>query len=188
MLVKVKRMSPPGRNHLADTHEDLPIGHGDVREFDTQPGTLPATGADGEPAWVRAAREYLGVWQLDPARSYYEDGNPLRKSTQKIDFVDGRVVFRVESVLADGWDVSYVLSRIPDGIERPHPDPDVADIVSSRIVGHTFESVSHRAGRVIRRTVRTLSPDGRTLTVDQTGYTQFGEPFRNRSVYVKASP
>ena len=62
----------------------------------------------------------------------------------------------------------------------------MADIVSARIVGRTFETVSRRAGRVIRRTVRTISPDGLQLTVDQTGFTQFGDPFRNRSVYRRA--
>ena len=120
------------------------------------------------------------------SRASYEDGNPPRTATQRIDLIDGRVVFRVDAVLEDGWDVTYVLSRTPDGIDRPHPDPDVADIVSARIDGRIFETVSRRQGRVMRRTVRTLSVDATQLTVDQTGYTQFGEPFRNRSVYKRA--
>ncbi len=171
-------MSKP---NLADTHEDIPLRPSGDPE--TSPGSLQAQGPGGEPGWVPAAEPFLGTWTLIAELSHNEDGNPLKSALQRIETVGGRVVFRVEAILADGWDVSYVLSRIPDGIERPHPDPDVADIVSARIVGRTFETVSRRAGRIIRRTVRTLAPDGSRLTVDQTGFTQFGEPFRNRSVY-----
>ena len=173
------------KSNLADTHEDLPVRPDGDRDPETLPGTL-VVGPGAEPAWAAAARPFLGTWSLVAEQSHNEDGNPLASATQRIDIVSGRVTFRVEAVLTDGWDVSYVLSRIPDGIERPHPDPDVADIVSARIVGRTFETVSRRAGRVIRRTVRTISPDGLQLTVDQTGFTQFGDPFRNRSVYRRA--
>jgi hypothetical protein len=173
-------------SNLADTHEDIPPRPSADRDPDTSPGALQAQGPTGEPGWVAAAGPFLGVWTLVADQSHNEDGNPLASATQRIEIVGGRVMFRVEAVLADGWDVSYVLSRIPDGIERPHPDPDVADIVSARIIGRTFETVSRRGGRVIRRTVRTASPDGERLTVDQTGFSQFGEPYRNRSVYQRS--
>ncbi len=174
-------MSKTGE-HLKDTHEDLADA---LRDPETSPGTMMAPGASGEPGWLEAARRFLGSWELVASESRYEDGSPPRSAIQKIELVGGRIVFRVEAVLEDGWGVTYVLSRTPDGIDRPHPDPDVADVVSARIDGLTFETVSRRNGRVVRRTIRTLSPDGQRLHVDQTGYTNFGQPFRNQSVYVR---
>ncbi|HEY8548307.1 MAG TPA: hypothetical protein VIL35_00010 [Vicinamibacterales bacterium] len=172
----------PDDNSLTETHEDItPEGN-----TDTSPGVVMPPGQTGEPGWLAAVRPFLGTWTLVPQESRYEDGNPPRTATQRIELIEGRVVFHVEAVLEDGWDVTYVLSRTPDGVDRPHPDPDVADIVSARVEGRTFETVSRRAGKVMRRTVRTLSPDGNRLIVQQDGYTQFGQRFRNHSVYQRA--
>jgi hypothetical protein len=181
----VARTAMSGDN-LLDTHEDIPVPR-KPSEYDTAPGIMQRPGASGDPGWVEAVRSFLGVWALVPEESRYEDGSPPRTATQRIELVEGHVLFRVEAVLEDGWDVTYVLSRTPDGVDRPHPDPDVADIVSARIDGRVFETVSRRQGRVMRRTVRTVSPDGQLLTVDQTGFTQFAQPFRNRSVYMRVA-
>jgi hypothetical protein len=165
---------------LADTHEDIAGTTAD----EPSDAIFPAAVQDA--ATLRALGAFAGTWRLDPRRSVYQDGDPPRSSTQRIDVRDGRVVFHVESVLADGWDVSYVLSRIPDGVERRHTDPEIADTLSTRIDGRTLETISRRGDLITRHTVRTLSEDGSTLTVLQVGVTSSGRPFRNRSVYHRA--
>jgi hypothetical protein len=149
-------------NDLADTHEDL--------------GVTAETALAG----------FAGTWRLDATQCVYQDGDPPRSSTQRIDIRDGRVVFHVESVLSDGWDVSYVLSRIPDAVERRHSDPLVADTLVTRIEGRVLETISRRGDLITRHTIRTLSEDGSMLSVLQIGVNANGKPFRNRSVYYRA--
>lgn len=168
-------------NDLADTHEEL-VGPAD------EPSDAIGASASGEarPTGDAALAAFAGTWQLDARRCSYQDGDPPRSSTQRIVIRDGRVIFHVESVLSDGWDVSYVLSRIPDGIERRHSDPMVADTLVTRVEGRVLETISRRGDLITRHTVRTLSEDGSTLSVLQIGVNAYGKPFRNRSVYHRA--
>jgi hypothetical protein len=163
---------------LTDTHEDIRVEPSDAA------GSVmsPERAAGLEAALVA----FAGTWRLDPRESVCQDGEPPRSSTQRIEVRDGRVVFRVESVLSDGWDVSYVLNRIPDGVERRHSDPMVADTLLTRVEGRTLETISRRGDLITRHTIRTLSEDGTTLTVTQVGVTSYGQPFRNRSIYRRA--
>jgi len=185
-------MSPYERD-LADTHED-PDSPLSGEPSDAPEPQLAVGGAVGASAGAAAAKAseiaalaaFVGTWRLDAAQCVYQDGEPPRSSTQRIDVRDGRVIFHVESVLADGWDVSYVLSRIPDGVERRHADPDVADTLRTRLEGRTLETISRRGSLITRHTIRMLSEDGVTLTVVQLGFTRFGNPFRNRSIYRRA--
>ena len=170
-------------NDLADTHEEL-----GGRRADEPSDAADAAGSrrpsiDGR---VGAARPLPARGGSTRAQCVYQDGDPPRSSTQRIDIRDGRVIFHVESVLSDGWDVSYVLSRIPDGVERRHADPVIADTLCTRIDGRTLETISRRGDLITRHTIRTLSEDGATLSVTQIGVNAFGQPFRNRSVYHRA--
>jgi hypothetical protein len=162
---------------LADTHEDIESTTAEELSDATQPGRRESVPTGAELA------AFVGTWKLDARQAVYQDGDPPRSSTQRIDVRDGRVIFHIESLLADGWDVSYVLSRIPDGVERRHADPEIADTLVTRVEGRTLETISRRGDLITRHTIRALSEDGATLTVTQIGVTNFGRPFRNRSVY-----
>jgi hypothetical protein len=166
-------MTSSNGGNLADTHEDLGADElSDAPEVCCQDVPV-ATGLQA----------FVGTWQMDPRLSTYQDQPPPRSSTQRIEVRDGRVLFHVESVLSDGWGVSYVLSRIPDGVERRHLDPEIADTLLTRIEDRTLETISRRGDLITRHTIRTLSRDGRTLSVTQLGVTGTGRPFRNSSVY-----
>jgi hypothetical protein len=166
---------------LTDTHEDPAVTAEEPSDAVDQAG-FGHSGAGVE----AALQAFAGTWRLDARECVYQDGDPPRSSTQRIDIRDGRVIFHVESVLSDGWDVSYVLSRIPDGVERRHSDPLVADTLCTRIDGRTLETISRRGDLITRHTIRTLSEDGSTLSVTQIGVNAFGRPFRNRSLYHRA--
>ena len=168
-------------NDLADTHEDLGMPGAELSDSADEMGSREAT-LTAE-ATLAA---FSGTWRLDPKQCVYQDGDPPRSSTQRIDIRDGRVIFHVESVLSDGWDVSYVLSRIPDSVERRHTDPMIADTLLTRVEGRVLETISRRGGLITRHTVRTLSEDGSMLSVLQIGVNANGQPFRNRSVYYRA--
>lgn len=169
------------RNGLADTHEEIG-GTADEPVDTVDQARSPTSGASADAALAA----FAGTWRLDAGQSVYQDGDPPRSSTQRIDIREGRVIFHVESVLADGWDVSYVLSRIPDGVERRHSDPMVADTLCTRIEGRVLETISRRGDLITRHTIRTLSEDGSILSVLQIGVNVYGKPFRNRSVYYRA--
>lgn len=162
--------------NLADTHEDL-IATAD------EPSDAPGVASDGTAATERWLHAFVGVWQMDPKRCTYQEQDPPRSSTQRIEVREGRVLFHVESVLSDGWGVSYVLSRVADGVERRHLEPEIADTLLTRIEDRTLETISRRGDLITRHTIRTLSRDGRTLSVTQLGVTNAGRPFRNTSMY-----
>jgi hypothetical protein len=169
-------------NDLADTHEEMGVTADEPSDSADRSGTsTPA------PSGEAALAAFAGTWRLDARNCFYQDGDPPRSSTQRIDVRDGRVIFHVESVLSDGWDVSYVLSRIPDGVERRHSDPMVADTLCTRIEGRVLETISRRGDLITRHTIRTLSEDGSMLSVLQIGVNVYGKPFRNRSLYYRAS-
>ena len=169
------------QNDLTDTHEELGVRADEPSDSAGQSGTS-TSGVSAEAALAA----FAGTWRLDARQCVYQDGDPPRSSTQRIDIRDGRVVFHVESVLSDGWDVSYVLSRIPDGVERRHSDPMVADTLCTRVEGRVLETISRRGDLITRHTIRTLSEDGSMLSVLQIGVNAYGKPFRNRSVYYRA--
>ncbi len=168
------------RNDLADTHEELRVTDEPSDAADDESEAL-TSGLSVEAALAA----FAGTWRLDARQCVYQDGIPPRSSTQRIDIREDRVIFHVESVLADGWDVSYVLSRIPDAVERRHSDPIVADTLCTRIEGRVLETISRRGDLITRHTVRTLSEDGSMLSVLQIGVNAYGKPFRNRSVYYR---
>ena len=75
---------------------------------------------------------------------------------------------------------------IPDGKEHPYENPALVDTVSmTRVDSRTLDSASFKGGKRIAYARRTLSADGHTMTIVQSGETPQGSPFATQAGYVR---
>lgn len=112
----------------------------------------------------------LGTWKMNPAKSWYPSG-PLPKAlTVRYEPHRGGEISTWYSVRADG--TSDTTSRVLhfDGKEYACDDPSMPErpdtVVARRLDGRTAEIVYKNAGRVVVRLVRTVSADGKRMTLD----------------------
>lgn len=129
---------------------------------------------------------FLGTWELEPAQAQYEAGQPPKSGTYAIAFDGERLHFTVDWVTADDKPMHTAFSAIADGQEHPFENPAQADSTCYTLTdAHMLENTASKGGQVIATARRTLSEDGQTMTVTQSGKLPDGKPFSNVAVYVK---
>ncbi|MCB9621121.1 MAG: hypothetical protein H6724_16905 [Sandaracinus sp.] len=156
---------------------------------------------------------FLGVWQLDPARSVYEVGGAPQRATYVLETVeqDGVAALRIAMawVSAEGESLSLALVAPVDGVARPisaptpptaeAPAPDeeeerpssirppapVDTLAMSLVDTRTLDSTAFRGEEPRAHVRRTLSEDGRELHVVQTFTMDDGLQLVNESWYVR---
>jgi hypothetical protein len=107
----------------------------------------------------------LGTWVIDLARSRYRPGPPVQSET-RVYVRDGEgILGRIDRVHADGR-----RERIEYRADLDHQVPvsgtrSFDAIRLRRIDRHTTEGVLSHAGRVFGYSRRTISADGRTMTI-----------------------
>lgn len=127
---------------------------------------------------------FIGKWQLDPTKSDYEHGFPPQSGTYIITSEGNGLKFAMAWTGVDGKSFEMAYHAIPDGVDYPYENPQVADTLSLTLVDdHTLDSDSKKGGKVSTHGRRSLSPDGQTMTIVQSGTTAEGQPYRNLSVY-----
>jgi hypothetical protein len=127
---------------------------------------------------------FLGTWQLDPSQSQYEFGQPPQSGLYRIEPEGTSLKFTAEWVTADGQPGQVVYYAIPDGQDHPSGHPTVADtIATTQVSARQMDTVSKKDGRIVAVANRVLSPDGRTMTVTQSGTTPQGQPYRDVAIY-----
>jgi hypothetical protein len=142
----------------------------------------------GSAAAIYAADPILGTWQLNVAKSHYDPGPPP-KSVTRIYSQDKDGVKAVSiTVYKNGNTDTVHYPSDYDGKEHPVAgSPDTDGIVMKRVDDYTAESNLIHAGKVIGTTTRTVSRDGKTLTITFKGTGELGEQVSNRTVYDKVA-
>ncbi len=127
---------------------------------------------------------FLGVWELDPATLDYQFGRPGRRAMYTIEpSPKGEgLQFTLDADDADDKPMHHVYGGKLDGVDVPIPGYPVT-LTLTRLDERRVESVLKRAGKVADRWVRTLAPDGRSMTITQHGATPEGKEFVNTGVY-----
>jgi hypothetical protein len=129
----------------------------------------------------------VGTWVLNVAKSKYNSGPPPKSLTVtfKPSSAGGMTVVS-ESVDATGGTVRTEYTANYDGKDYPLKGVPIADVVSlKRIDARSSERTDKRSGRVVQTFARSVSPDGRTMTVTHKGTGADGKPFTNTLVLVK---
>jgi hypothetical protein len=130
---------------------------------------------------------FIGTWKLDPEQSRYQFGTPPQSGTYHIEADGGCYLITMDWVDAQGKTFHQSYTAIPDGVQHPYDNADVAEFVSmTRLDNLTLDSATYKGGERIAYAVRTLSADQQTMTITQAGTTPMGGvQFENRAVYVR---
>ncbi|MEE4012801.1 hypothetical protein V1T76_12100 [Roseibium sp. FZY0029] len=130
---------------------------------------------------------FLGTWILDTEESDFEQGEPPRSATLKIDENFGVAVFTMNQVAADGEVTNDTFEAMPDGPEVRLGKSGLVDAMRLVFQGdRNLISEARRGGLTIMKADRELSEDGRTLTVTQTVHLVDVASYTNVSVYRRA--
>jgi hypothetical protein len=137
-------------------------------------------------SFVYAADPALGTWKLNVAKSKYSPG-PAPKSGSLTYEASGDAVKRTgEQIAADGKKSSFSYTAKMDGKFYPVTGSDLFDEISiKKIDDHNTEATMKKAGKVAANAKRSVSKDGKAMTITITGTNAKGEKINNVSVYDK---
>jgi hypothetical protein len=130
-----------------------------------------------------APESAIGTWKLDTAKS---TGNaPMPKSeTRTYAASPGGVALTWKRVSADGKESTVKTTFKYDGKDYPVTgSPDFDALNAKRVDANTIESTQKRKGKDIGTTKRTVSADGKTLTLDSKLTTAKGDSVNTTYVY-----
>jgi hypothetical protein len=134
-----------------------------------------------------AADSNVGTWNLNTAKSKFSPGPAPKSETLKIEAAgaDG-VKFTSDGTGADGKPAHYEFQAKYDGkpvAVKGNPDFDMLSY--KRIDANTVEATTTLAGKPTGTAKITVSADGKTRTVMQTGTNAAGQKVNNLRVYDK---
>lgn len=114
-----------------------------------------------------AADPVVGTWKLNVAKSQVRAGPPLAQSdTRTYTATDGGIALTWKRSSTDGKETTSQSTSKTDGKDYPitgSPDVDTAN--ATRIDANTVETTLKRMGKVVGKGTRSVSKDGKTLTV-----------------------
>ena len=134
---------------------------------------------------VWAADPVLGIWNLNVAKSNYRPGPAPKSQTRIYEEHPEGIKVTIKTVLADGKSTSVEHPVNYDGKEHPVTGSSQTDSIAlEKVDEYTSEATLKHAGKVIGTNRRSISRDGRTMTIDYEGADQRGA-VKNKAVYDK---
>ena len=128
-----------------------------------------------------------GTWKLNPAKSKFSPGPPPKSQTVTYSAVgtDGMKIV-VEFTPATGPAQHWEMTTHYDGKDYPVKGNPNAETMSAKMIDKlTGESTFKKGGKVTATNHRTLSADGKTLTITSKGVTEDGKPRNDFQVFEK---
>lgn len=134
---------------------------------------------------LSAADLGIGAWKFNAAASTYESSPGPRESTRIWQPAgEGKVRFVHATVAQDGSKATTEFVAGYDGKEYPVKGSSRYDtVVLKRVSDHVVEQVFRLRGEITVRATRTVSTDGKRMTIVATGSNPGGRAFRNVLVY-----
>ena len=135
---------------------------------------------------LHAADPVLGTWKLNVAKSKFSPGPGPKSSTVTYEAVGDAVKRTGEGIAADGKKTGFSYTAKFDGKDYPVTGSENLDAISiKKIDDHSTESTLKRAGKAVASAKRTISKDGKVMTITTTGTNAKGEKFNTVAVYDK---
>jgi hypothetical protein len=137
-------------------------------------------------AGAQAPKGLAGTWKLDTAKSKFTPG-PAPKSMTVTYSEDGNnLKIVVDMTPAASPAQHWEMTAAYDGKDYPLTGNPNADTISmKRIDDRRGESTFKKDGKVTSVNTRTLSADGKTLTIVSKGTTEDGKPRLDTQVFEK---
>jgi catechol 2,3-dioxygenase-like lactoylglutathione lyase family enzyme len=136
--------------------------------------------------YVATGKEpWYGTWKLNPSKSHYVDGFQGSRSTvTQVLFWEGGIKYVTDSVNAEGQKGHTEWSARFDNKDYPVTGvPPVDSYAIQRIDDHTYTVIAKKDGLRTTLSTATISADGKTRTVRQTGAQVGGRDVNNTLVY-----
>ncbi len=129
----------------------------------------------------------VGTWELNVAKSKFSGAAPKSATRTYSESADGATTLTAKTVSADGTENTISMTYKPDGKDYPITtgSQTVESISVRRINSHIVAFRVKRAGKVVETGRRTVSRDGKTLTMTETGTDASGAKFEDKGVYDK---
>ena len=137
-------------------------------------------------SFVYAADPALGTWKLNVAKSKYSPGPAPKSGSLTLESSGDAVKRTGEQIAADGKKSNLSYTAKMDGKFYPVTGSDLYDEISiKKIDDHNTEATMKRAGKVAVNAKRSVSKDGKVMTITITGTNAKGEKINNVNVYDK---
>ena len=137
-------------------------------------------------SFLYAADPALGTWKLNVAKSKYSPGPAPKSAMVTYEAVGDSVKRSGDTIAADGKKSSVAYTAKMDGKYYPATGSDLYDEISiKKIDDHNAEATMKRAGKVAANAKRSVSADGKAMTITVTGTNAKGEKVNIVSVYDK---
>lgn len=135
---------------------------------------------------AQAPKELFGTWKLNLAKSKYSPGPAPKSMTIVYSPAGFGMKIVVDVVPADGASQHWEMTPMYDGRDhRVTGNPDADTISIKRISDSKGESTFKKGGKVTAVNLRTISADGRTMTIETKGTTADGKPRHDLTVFEK---
>ena len=129
-----------------------------------------------------AGENWIGTWKLNAAKS--TGTNAIRAQTIKFESTADGIKISSEGVDADGKPMVAGYTSKFDGKDVPWAGNPMADTAApKKIDDNTYENVWKKAGKATVTAKISVSQDGKTLTVTQTGTDPAGKAVSSTAVY-----
>jgi len=108
----------------------------------------------------------FGTWQLNVARSRFAPGPPYKNQIRVYERHENGVKATIKTTYSDGHTTDVEYSADYDSLEYPVTgSPDYDSIKLKKVDTHTAEAVLGHAGKQFATARRTISEDGKTMTI-----------------------
>ena len=137
---------------------------------------------------VAQADPLIGTWKMDAAKSKFDPGPATKSSTVVYVAAGSGLKATIDGVSGSGDKTNWGYTAQYDGKDvavtgTGNPDADM--VAMTRVSATVTQTVYKKGGKVTLTNKRTVSADGKTLTVVQTGTNAAGQKINNTIVYTK---
>jgi hypothetical protein len=152
--------------------------------FKSVVGSLLALSAVAMAIGAAAADPIVGTWTMNAAKSTFSPGPALKSQTRVYTETADGISLKFDSVAADGTATSGASTFKYDGKDYAMSgSPDYDTLVLKRVNAMTVNSTQKMGKKVIGHAVRTVSKDGKVMTLASTGKSANGKAFKNVMVF-----
>jgi hypothetical protein len=128
----------------------------------------------------------IGTWQLNVSKSTFKPGPAFKGQTRTYSQSGQTITVAIKTVRADGKETTTQTTYQLDGKDYPvKGSPDVDSDSVKQVDSNTANFTLKKAGKMVQSGSRTVSKDGKTLTVKSTGTSANGEKFDDVLVFDK---
>ena len=131
-----------------------------------------------------AENPVVGTWQLNLAKSKFSPGPAPKTDTRSYTESADGITMAWKSVAADGKEMNVKSTFKVDGKgHRLNGSPNFDTLMLKQVDSHTVHSTQKKGGKVVGETTRTVSKDGKELTLASKGTGADGVAYNNVMVY-----